>query len=300
MTSPPVTMTHGDGIHFSPKHQDPDMTANAHALSGFDDHDHEAYVEDNFLASVMSVQRLTPSMMRVVLKLEGGERLLPSGHPDEWVRLAVPADADTPVTLPVLQGDGRWVMPEGADYAPNRPYTVRRWNPATCEMVIDIVAHEGGAVASWAKAAQVGDVVGICNPEGRFWLAKGSRWLLMLTDITGLPAVGRVLEELPEGFQAVVHVEVPSDADRQGLKTAADAEITWHACHGLRPERPGYTELPRIARQITQLPEGPGYIYIAGEAKAAAECRRHFRDTLGFDKRRIDAVGYWIEGQARV
>lgn len=280
------------------------MHANAHALSGAEDHDHHAYVEDNFLASVVSVGRLTPSMIRVVLKLDGGKRLLPSGHPDEWVRLAVPADDATPVVLPVLRENGRWEMPEGTDYAPNRPYTVRRWNARTSEMVLDMVVHEGGVAASWAIKAKVGNVVGICNPEGRFWLPKGSRWLLMLTDITGLPAVGRVLEELPEGFRAVVHVEIPSDADRQEIgemiETVANVEVTWHTCHGLRPERPGYTELPRIAREITTLPDGPGYIYIAGEARAVSDCRKHFRDGLGFDKSRIDAVGYWIEGQARV
>jgi NADPH-dependent ferric siderophore reductase len=280
------------------------MHANAQALSGAEDHDHEAYVEDNFLACVVSIGHLTPSMIRVVLRLEGGERLLASGHPDEWVRLAVPADEATPVVLPVLKENGRWEMPEGADYAPNRPYTVRRWNAQTCEMVLDMVVHEGGVAASWAMTAKVGDIVGICNPEGRFWLPKASQWLLMLTDITGLPAVGRVLEELPQGFRALVHVEIPSDADRQEIgemiETVADVEVTWHVCHGLRPQRPGYTELPRIAREITTLPEGPGYIYIAGEAKAVAECRKHFRDGLFFDKRRIDAIGYWIEGQARV
>lgn len=276
------------------------MSANAQALSGAYDHDHAAYVEDNFLATTISVQRLTPSMIRVVLKLDGGERLISTGHPDEWVRLALQPDPETPVTLPVLMANGKWQMPEGFDYPPNRPYTIRRWDPATCEMVIDIVAHEVGVAASWAMNAKVGDVVGICNPEGRFWIPKGSRWLLMLTDITGLPAVGRVLEELPEGFRAIVHVEVPSDEDRQAIDTAANASIVWHVCHGLKPDRPGYTELSRIAGTITELPEGPGYIYIAGEAKAVSDSRKHFRDVLGFDKNRIDAIGYWIEGQARV
>jgi NADPH-dependent ferric siderophore reductase len=97
-----------------------------------------------------------------------------------------------------------------------------------------------------------------------------------------------------------VHVEVPLDEDQQEIATKADASIHWHVCHGLKPDRPGYTELPRIAESIDQLPEGPGYIYIAGEALAVSQCRKHFRDTLGFDKRRIDAIGYWIEGQARV
>ncbi|WP_266065016.1 siderophore-interacting protein [Brucella intermedia] len=260
----------------------------------------EPYVEDYFFGETIMVERLSPSLIRVVLKVEDGERLLPSGHPDEWVRLALKPDAQTPVTLPVKMENGKWGRPDGSQHCPNRPYTIRRWNSATCEITIDIVVHEDGVAATWAKNAKVGDVVGICNPEGRFWIPRGSEWLLMLTDITGLPAVGRILEELPAGFRAIVHVEVPSEDDRQVIVTKADASVTWHACHGLKPDRPGYTELPRIAREIMELPEGSGYIYIAGEARAASDCRKHFRDVLGFDKRRIDAIGYWIEGQARV
>lgn len=276
------------------------MSPNTIALSGAHDHDHTAYVEDNFLATVIALGRLTPSMIRVVLKLDGGERLIASGHPDEWVRLAVPPDPETPVTLPILMENGRWERPDGSPNCPNRPYTIRRWDPVTCEMTIDLVAHEGGVAALWAMNARVGDVVGICNPEGRFWVPKASEWLLMLTDITGLPAVGRVLEELPSDFRAIVHVEVPSDEDCQEIDTVANASIAWHICHGLRPERPGYTELSRIASQIWELPQGPGYIYIAGEARAVSESRKHFRDGLGVDKNRIDAIGDWIEGQARV
>ncbi|MBZ7924148.1 siderophore-interacting protein [Ensifer adhaerens] len=279
------------------------MPANAEALSGAADHDHDhhdPYFEDYFLAETTSVVRLTPSMIRVVVKVDGGERLLPSGHPDEWVRLALSPDDATPVTIPVLMENGKWGRPDGSKHCPNRPYTIRRWDAERCEMVIDIVVHEGGVAAGWAMNAAVGDVVGICNPEGRFWMPKGSEWLLMLTDITGLPAVARVLEELADGFKVIVHVEVPSDADCQDIGTVADADIHWHACHGPRDERPGYTELSRIAGEISSLPDGPGYIYIAGEARAVSDCRKHFRDRLGFDKDRIDAIGYWIEGQARV
>lgn len=271
-----------------------------HDHSHDDGHDHEPYVEDYFLGEAISVERLSPSLIRAVLKITGGERLIPSGHADEWVRLALRPDADTPVTLPVKMEDGEWGRPDGSKHCPNRPYTVRRWDAASHEMVIDVVVHEGGVAASWALGAQVGDVVGICNPEGRLWVPKGSQWILMLTDITGLPAVGRVLEELPTGFKAIVHVEVPCEADKQEIATQADVSIVWHYCHGLRDDREGYTELPRIAAEIKELPEGLGYIYIAGEARAASACRKHFRDVLGFDKKRIDAIGYWIEGQARV
>ena len=284
--------THNHGTH-----------ANQHDYDehDYDDgHHHDPYVRDYFFGETLEVMRLTPTMIRIVLKIDGGERLIPSGHSDEWVRLALRPDPDTPVTLPVLMEDGKWGRWGDSVDCPNRPYTIRRWDASRCEMTIDIVVHEGGVAAGWAMSAKVGDVVGICNPEGRLWIPKGSDWILMLTDITGLPAVGRVLEELPEGFQAIVHVEVPLDADVQEIETSADLSIHWHICHGLKADRPGYTELPRIAKSLDRLPEGPGYIYIAGEARAVSECRRHFRDTIGFDKRRIDAIGYWIEGQARV
>lgn len=265
-----------------------------------DTHNNAPYVEDYFFGETIGVEQLSPSLIRVILKIAGGERLIPSGHCDECVRLALRPDANTPVTLPVLMDDGKWGRPDGSQHCPNRPYTIRRWDAQSCEMTIDIVVHEGGVAAGWALEAKIGDVVGICNPEGRLSIPKQSDWILMLTDITGLPAVGRVLEELPEGFQAIVHVEIPLDEDRQEIVSKANVSIHWHVCHGLKESRPGHTELPRIARSITHLPDGEGYIYIAGEARAVSDCRKYFRDELCFDKKRIDAIGYWIEGQARV
>ncbi|WP_246752777.1 siderophore-interacting protein [Sinorhizobium sp. BG8] len=259
----------------------------------------EAYHEDYFLAEVTCALRLTPSMTRVKLKVEGHERYIATDHADEWVRLAFsPADGE-PVTLPELR-DGKWGRFDGSPSCPNRPYTVRRWDPETGAMVVDLVAHEGGVGASWAATAKAGDVIGLCNPEGRYEPPQDAEWVLLLADITGLPAVGRIVEEMRSDMTAIVHVEVSMDADRQVLSSAANLSLTWHCHHGHAEGRDGPSQLAAIARSIEALPDGPGYIYIAGEARCASAARKHFRDTLGFDKRRIDAVGYWIEGQARV
>ncbi len=60
-----------------------------HAHDEDDGHHHDPYVEDYFLGETIDVEQLSPSLIRVVLKIAGGERLIPSGHADEWVRLAL-------------------------------------------------------------------------------------------------------------------------------------------------------------------------------------------------------------------
>lgn len=120
------------------------------------------------------------------------------------------------------------------------------------------------------------------------------KWSL-LSDITGLPAVGRILEELPSGKRVFAHIEIPYGDDRQEIDSHADVSITWHESFGI--DGTG-TRLSEIARAIS-LPDGAGYIWVAGEATAAADSRSYFRDISGFDEERIRSVGYWIEGQAR-
>lgn len=254
------------------------------------------YAYDCFWADVISSEQITPSMKRFVFKVDCGERLVPSGCPDEWVRLTFKPNADTPLSLQIRGENGKWKWPDGAEPCPDRPYTVRRWDGSRCEMTIDIVAHECGLATEWARTARTGDRVGVCNPAGRFRIPSQTDWVLMVTDITGLPAVARILEELPSGFMAYAHIEIPSEADRQPLPTRADLDVSWHM---ETVGGNGRSRLAAIAAEITTLQSGNGYIYIAGEAKMASQSRKHFRDTLGFDKNRIEAIGYWIEGQSR-
>lgn len=88
------------------------------------------------------------------------------------------------------------------------------------------------------------------------------------TESDPVPDAARVSEELPSG-----------DAKRTGGN--------------------GLSRLAAIAAGITTLPAGNGYIYITGEPKMVSQSGKHFQDARGFDKSRIEAIGYWIEGQSR-
>ncbi|MCJ8055197.1 siderophore-interacting protein [Shinella curvata] len=231
---------------------------------------------DFHAATVLSSAVMTPSMIRVVIGGDGLREFASCGGLDEFIWLSFP-DGDVPF----------------AD-APGRYYTIRRWDGALGEMTIDFVSHEGGIAATWARAARPGDRLGILKPRFRYVPPADSTWILLIADATGLPAVGRIIEERPANLPVIAHVEIMTADDRQDFATA-DCTVHWHESmhHGERPSR-----LSDIARAIT-LPDGPGYVWIAGEASEIAACRKHFRDTLGLPREQLTTVGYWIHGQAR-
>lgn len=128
-----------------------------------------------------------------------------------------------------------------------------------------------------------------------YFLAGVFATILLFADFTGLSAVGPILQELPAEYRVTADVEVPHYNDRQLVHSAVDLSLNWHESYG----HGGWsTQLLDIARS-EHLPDGPGYIRIAGEVTTASEARKHFRDDLGFDKGRLILVGYWLKGQAR-
>lgn len=230
---------------------------------------------DYLTAWVKRREAITASMLRIVLGGGDLHRFRSTGQPDEFVWLSFPVADDE-------EGLGRY-------------YTVRRWDSARAEMTIDFVKHDVGIATNWAQRAREGDEIRLLPPRSRFSPPPDARYIALISDITGLPAVGRILEELPSDRRVLAHVEIPHENDRQTIASACDVNLQWHETFGHDNRA---TRLLDIARRMT-FPEGPGYVWIAGEAKAVSQCRKHFRDVAGFAKDHITSVGYWVEGQAR-
>jgi len=102
--------------------------------------------------------------------------------------------------------------------------------------------------------------------------------------VTALPAIGRIVEESAGDVRTIVHVEIPDPADAQDLP---GAEVTWHHTPG--PARG--SRLGEIVEGIT-LPDGVGYVYVAGEASATRAARGHLR-ARGLPRGSYGVVGYW-------
>lgn len=245
------------------------------------------YYTDYFRAGVTDVVALTPNMIRIVLGGEDLRRFVSSGDPDERLVVVLPAPGERETPAPTRQPDGTLDYP--ADDEPElRSYTVRRFDADKPEMVIDFVRHEGGVAATWAIQAQVGDVVYLSPAKGWYAPPADATWQLLLADMTALPALGRILEELPAGLRAVAVAEVTEEADRQELTSPADVTYQWvTGGNGHGP-----SAMLEVLKQI-ELPDGPGYIWFAGEAAESRAIRKYVRRELGWPTDRFTIIGYW-------
>ena len=207
----------------------------------------------------MRREQLSEHLVRVVLA--GLEGFTSTGVPDEWVALTVPGQFQT------------------------RYYTVRSWSGG--ELVVDIVVHDEGLVTQWAQGACVGDVVGISDPRGSFQLPDGASWVLLVGDLTALPAIGRISEstDLP----VAAYVETPDGA----VPDYVAAPVTW-----LEPPGPVESGLADLVAGLSW-PEGAGYFWMAGESAQMRAIRRHLRHDLQLPSSAYDVMGYWSGTRGR-
>lgn len=247
------------------------------------------YYQDYFRAEVRAVQRLTPHMLRVVLGGLDLSRFRSSGAGDERLIVVFPPSGASEPPPPVRMPDGTLDYPDRTACPPMRSYTVRAWDPVAGQMTIDFVLHPGGVAAPWAIRARPGHVVYVTEAGGWYAPPVDAQWQVLLADLTGLPALGRIVEETPAPLPTVAIAEVPETADRQNSLANWGADVRWltGTGNGLGPSR-----LLTALREL-DLPTGPGYVWFAGEAGESRSVRRYLRHQLGWTNEHFTSLGYW-------
>jgi NADPH-dependent ferric siderophore reductase len=172
----------------------------------------------------------------------------------------------------------------------SRYYTVRSWDGA--ELVLDVVVHEVGLVTEWATGDCTGDVVTVTEPKGSFALPADASWLLLVGDLTALPAMARISETVAAGRAITTRIwaEVPDDLPDY---LPASADVTW-----LRPPAPGQSRLAEVVEGI-DWPAGDGYFWMAGESAEMRAIRKHLMRERRLPSSAYDVMGYWRGGAVR-
>lgn len=112
---------------------------------------------------------------------------------------------------------------------------------------------------------------------------------MFVADATGLPALGRLIEQLPAGVSAKAIVEVVDESHRQHIESAADVEFIWlvGSGNGIAPSK-----LPDAVRAL-KLPTEPGYVWVAGESTMLRDIRKYLRHELKLPAQQYKVIGYW-------
>ncbi len=241
-------------------------------------------------AHVVRTERLTPHMVRVVLGGEGLADFAAGASTDHYVKLLFPYEGVTypePFDMEVIRRD----MPRD-QWPRTRTYTVRSFDRAARELVIDFVVHgDEGLAGPWALRVQPGEEVLFLGPGGAYAPDPAADWHLLAGDESALPAIAASLERMPEGALVHAFVEVADEHDEQKLDLPAGIEVTW--LH--RGAAPVGEALVAAVRAL-DFPAGDVHAFVHGEAGFVKELRRLLRVEREVPRERLSISGYWRRG----
>ncbi|QWC86987.1 siderophore-interacting protein [Nocardioidaceae bacterium] len=297
---------------------------------------------------VAEVTRLSPAFVRVAL---ASPALADVGRPgyDARCKMIFPGPGGRLAPLPQdpEQWYVDWLAQPEAERSPIRTYTVRDvvGEGAATRVVIDMVVHEpdaqrpAGPACAWALAARPGDRVQLVLPHRATEAYAGvefdpgnRRELLLVGDETAVPAIARVLADLPDGYRGRAYLEVPDAADVLDLPDTRGVEVVWLPRHGAAPGSRAVRRvradlgLPAGAHEAdadsSEVPDllwetptysasGDGvaasdtaaeeryadlYAWIAGESRTVTTLRRALVTELQVPRTQVAFMGYWREG----
>jgi NADPH-dependent ferric siderophore reductase len=238
--------------------------------------------------TVESTERLTPSLVRVVL---GGPGLVDFAMPDDtdaYVNIAIPPP-DVPYG-PIFDPKAAREAHPREWWPARRRYTVRWWDAESRRLALDFVVHGAEGVAGpWAENAVPGDVLVFEGPGGGYRPDPDADWHLLLGDESALPAIAASLEVLPAGARAVVRLVVDGPDGEVPLLSAADLDLAW--LHRVTADDPA--RLLPDAVETVDFPPGRVHAFVHGEADEIRALRKHLLHDRGLARADMSCSPYW-------
>ncbi|MDM4763036.1 siderophore-interacting protein [Galbitalea sp. SE-J8] len=212
--------------------------------------------------SVTDVLRVSPSFVRVTFR---GDELADFGTVgaawDQRIKLIFPPESGV---LPAIVGADAWwdawrTLPEESRGS-MRTYSIRDLVGEGDErrLVVDFVLHlvpgATGPASTWAAAAGRGDALLVVGPRrsstegGGIEFAPGDADHIVLAgDETAVPAMARILADLPDDASGAAFLEVPESADIDELVAPAGIALHWLPRDGAAV---GSRLLPRVVEHL--------------------------------------------------
>lgn len=249
------------------------------------------------LGRVSALEHCAEGVIRVVLRgeelgaFELDGQLVPamtSTGFDDVIVLCFPNPAGGQVLRTQLGQDAE-ALSRGANPWTEREYTVRRHVPERNEIVIDFMLHGVGIADSWVRAARVGDWLGFISPRMCRALPVEPH-LIAIGDATALPAICRLLDEVPTATSLEVYLIADRAATGAIVPARPGALVRWIGSHS--------DPLAALRAQLARNPPRPeeSWAWLAGESGLVTSIRRILVHEHAMDRERIQFTGYWKTG----
>lgn len=237
--------------------------------------------------TVRQTERLSPHLLRVRFFSEELHDF-PDAAPGAHLKLFVPPPGAKAVLPTIGAGGPEW--PEGPRPAA-RTYSLRRFDRTRRTLDIEFVLHgEDGPGSRWAARARTGDSIGVAGPGGPKLSRSDADFHLLAGDLTALPAIAAVLENLPASARGAALIEVEDAGDELDLRHPPGVKLHWLRGGASSP-------LPDAVREIDWPSSVRIFATVAGENDAVLAIRRHLRRDRGVPTESLYAVPYWRRGR---
>lgn len=249
-------------------------------------------------------ERLYPMLLDFVRKEHISKHLLRvtvtgedlRGFPDDQngslIKVFFPNRESGVLQLPYRKGD-TIIWPEHKPVP--RAYTVRKYRADVNEIDIDFVMHGADSPGGgWAIKAKQGSQIGLIGPAGPEPLIEPADWHIIAGDLSAVPAISALLEDLPSDTQGYVFIEIDDIADKHDIQHPQGVVLEWLV-------REAKSDQYLLRNAITGLtsPDGAKELsaFIAGENESVIACRKALKDEYKLSRKRMYAIPYWKQGK---
>ncbi len=234
---------------------------------------------------------ITPNLLRVTFSCD--ELIdFPKDKNGGLIKLFFANQTTGSLDLPWRDGD-KIFWPKNKPVS--RAYTVRKYHPDSNELDVDFVAHGVDSPGSgWAMTCQKGDVIGLAGPGGPEILLPQADWHILAGDLSALPAMAAILEDLSADAKGFALIEIDCEEDQHDLDHPKGIDVIWLVRNPRTDALPLVSALSRIAP-----PEGVKSIsaFVAGENSSVIACRNKLINDYQLSKKNLYAIPYWKRGR---
>lgn len=238
------------------------------------------------LLTVTHKQPVTPHMLRLTLSGDWLQEFAGNDYAGAYIKLELNAQGHAHISAETVNQDPLL-----------RTYSIRRLDTQANEIDVDFVLHgnqlENGIASYWAQNVEIGTNISVRGPGTIKAVDTHADWYCFAADMTALPALSTVLEQLRQDAVGFAVIQITSAEDKQPLVKPDGLELVWVESNVTGAEDSALIN----AVKAQPWREGRVSAWAACEFSAMRQMRQFLRNEKDVDKDALYLSSYWKQGR---